>query len=49
MAEAVRQTQVLIVGGGPGGRISYMALRRMGVSSVTLVSNEEPTVSWSLP
>lgn len=49
MAEAVRQTQVLIVGGGPGGRISYMALRRMGVSSVTLVSNEEPTVICSLP
>ena len=49
MTQTVRKTQVLLVGGGPGGRVSYMALRRMGVSSVTLVSNEEPTVICSLP
>lgn len=44
-----RHVSVLIVGGGPGGRISYMALKRLGVESVAIVLNEEPTVICSLP
>ena len=44
-----RQVKVLILGGGPGGRVSYMALRRMGVDSLALVADEEPTVICSLP
>ena len=44
-----RKAKVLILGGGPGGRVAYMALRRMGVDSVALVADEEPTVICSLP
>ena len=44
-----RQVKVLILGGGPGGRVSYMALRRMGMDSLALVADEEPTVICSLP
>ena len=43
------ERKVLIIGGGPGGRVSYMTLRKMGMSSVALVVNEEPTVICSLP
>lgn len=43
------ERKVLIIGGGPGGRVSYMALRRMGLDSIVLVANEEPTVICSLP
>lgn len=42
-------TKVLIIGGGPGGRISYMALRMMGEDNVKIVMNEEPTIICSLP
>ncbi|HHV52323.1 MAG TPA: hypothetical protein GXX52_02375, partial [Synergistaceae bacterium] len=37
-------TKALIIGGGPGGRISYMVLRTMGENKVKIVMNEEPTV-----
>jgi len=42
-------TKALIIGGGPGGRISYMVLRTMGENKVKIVMNEEPTVICSLP
>ncbi len=42
-------TKALVIGGGPGGRISYMALRRIGEDKVKIVMNEEPTVICSLP
>ena len=48
MASGLRK-KVLIVGGGPGGRVSYMMLRNMGFDDVLLVANEEPTVICSLP
>ncbi len=48
MVERIER-KVLIVGGGPGGRISYMVLRKMGLDSIALVANEEPTVICSLP
>jgi NADH oxidase (H2O2-forming) len=41
--------RVLIIGGGPGGRFSYMTLRRMGEKSLSIVMNEDPTVICSLP
>lgn len=41
--------KILIVGGGPGGRISYMMLRNMGIDDAVLVVNEEPTIICSLP
>lgn len=41
--------KVLIVGGGPGGRVSYMVLRNMGFDDVAIVVNEEPTIICSLP
>lgn len=41
--------KILIVGGGPGGRISYMMLRNMGIEDAVLVVNEEPTIICSLP
>ncbi|WP_024822005.1 MULTISPECIES: NAD(P)/FAD-dependent oxidoreductase [Aminobacterium] len=41
--------RVLIIGGGPGGRFSYIALRRMGEKSLSIVMNEDPTVICSLP
>ncbi|EHM10830.1 NAD(P)H-nitrite reductase [Thermanaerovibrio velox DSM 12556] len=44
-----RSVQVLIVGGGPGGRVSYMALRKMGIRSIAMVADEPPTVICSLP
>lgn len=43
------QADVLVVGGGPGGRVSYMALKQLGVENVKMVANEEPTVICSLP
>jgi len=43
------KTDVLVVGGGPGGRVSYMALKQFGVADVKMVANEEPTVICSLP
>lgn len=44
-----QNTEVLIIGGGPGGRISYAILKNFGVENVRLVANEEPTVICSLP
>ncbi|HOG18265.1 MAG TPA: FAD-dependent oxidoreductase [Syntrophales bacterium] len=44
-----QNAQVLIVGGGPGGRVSYMVLKNLGVENVRIVANEEPTVICSLP
>lgn len=41
--------RVLIIGGGPGGRFSYIALRRMGEKNLSIVMNEDPTVICSLP
>jgi NADH oxidase (H2O2-forming) len=49
MLQEKRAVKTLIVGGGPGGRVSYMMLRKMGVDSVALVADEEPTVICSLP
>ena len=43
------KTDVLVVGGGPGGRVSYMVLKQFGVGQVKMVANEEPTVICSLP
>lgn len=43
------ERKILIIGGGPGGRVSYMVLRKMGLDSLALVANEEPTVICSLP
>lgn len=43
------ERKVLIIGGGPGGRVSYKALRMMGLDSLALVVNEEPTIICSLP
>lgn len=43
------KTEVLVVGGGPGGRVSYMALKQFGLADVKMVANEEPTVICSLP
>ncbi len=40
---------LLIIGGGPGGRVSYMMARKMGIVDITLVINEDPTVICSLP
>lgn len=47
--ENVMKREVLIVGGGPGGRVSYMMLRNMGFDDAALVVNEEPTIICSLP
>ena len=47
--EAVRAAKLLIVGGGPGGRVSYIMARRFGVEPAVTVMNEEPTVICSLP
>lgn len=44
-----QDTQVLIIGGGPGGRTSYAFLKNFGVEKVRIVANEEPTVICSLP
>ncbi len=44
-----QNTHVLIVGGGPGGRVSYMVLKNLGVENVRIAANEEPTVICSLP
>ena len=44
-----QNAHVLIVGGGPGGRVSYMVLKNLGVENVRIVANEEPTVICSLP
>jgi NADH oxidase (H2O2-forming) len=44
-----KQVETLIVGGGPGGRIAYMALSKMGKGNTLIVMNEEPTVVCSLP
>nr|WP_281745680.1 FAD-dependent oxidoreductase [Thermanaerovibrio acidaminovorans] len=44
-----RTVEVLIAGGGPGGRVSYMALWNMGVRSIAMVADEPPTVICSLP
>lgn len=49
MGETKRAVKTVIVGGGPGGRVSYMMLRKMGADSVVLVADEEPTVICSLP
>ena len=43
------KADVLVVGGGPGGRVAYMALKQFGIGAVRLVGNEEPTVICSLP
>ena len=43
------KTDVLVVGGGPGGRVAYMALKQFGVADVKMVANEEPIVICSLP
>lgn len=48
MAERIER-KILIIGAGPGGRVSYMTLRRMGLDSLALVANEEPTIICSLP
>ncbi len=48
MSELIK-TDVLIVGGGPGGRVAYMALKQFSVENVKMVANEEPTVICSLP
>lgn len=48
MVEKIK-TDVLVVGGGPGGRVAYMALKQFGVGDVKMVANEEPTVICSLP
>ncbi len=44
-----REVRLLIAGGGPGGRVSYLMARRLGLGPTTLVMNEEPTVICSLP
>lgn len=41
--------QVLVIGGGPGGRTAYAFLKNFGVENVRIVMNEEPTVICSLP
>lgn len=46
---SVRSVKLLIVGGGPGGRVSYIMARRFGVEPAVIVLNEEPTVICSLP
>ena len=46
---AARAAKLLIVGGGPGGRGSYITARRFGVEPAVMVMNEEPTVICSLP
>ena len=46
---AARAAKLLIVGGGPGGRVSYITARRFGVEPAVMVLNEEPTVICSLP
>ena len=46
---ATRSAKLLIVGGGPGGRVSYIMARRFGVEPAVMVMNEEPTVICSLP
>ena len=46
---AARAAKLLIVGGGPGGRVSYITARRFGVEPAVMVMNEEPTVICSLP
>jgi len=44
-----KHVETLVVGGGPGGRIAYMALSKMGKRNTIIVMNEEPTVVCSLP
>lgn len=44
-----RKAGTLVVGGGPGGRVAYMALSQMGQTDTMIVMNEEPTVVCSLP
>ncbi len=44
-----QKAKVLIIGGGPGGRVSYMFLKEFGFDGVRIVGNEEPTITCSLP
>jgi NADH oxidase (H2O2-forming) len=44
-----KQVETLIVGGGPGGRIAYMALSKMRKGNTLLVMNEERIVVFNLP
>lgn len=44
-----KKVDTFIVGGGPGGRIAYMALSKMGKKNALMVMKEEPTVVCSLP
>ncbi|MGC9371913.1 MAG: FAD-dependent oxidoreductase [Thermovirgaceae bacterium] len=44
-----KKVDTLIVGGGPGGRVAYMALSKMGKKNSLMVMNQEPTVVCSLP
>ncbi|MFP4481801.1 MAG: FAD-dependent oxidoreductase [Thermovirgaceae bacterium] len=44
-----KKVETLIVGGGPGGRVAYMALSKMRKKNSLMVINEEPTVVCSLP
>jgi NADH oxidase (H2O2-forming) len=44
-----KKVATLIVGGGPGGRVAYMVLSKMGKKDTLLVMNEEPVVVCSLP
>jgi NADH oxidase (H2O2-forming) len=44
-----KKVNTLIIGGGPGGRIAYMALAKMGKRNTLIVMDEEPCVVCSLP